>query len=545
MTDLRTRIKEAPDDSALAAAGTRSIAVVGCGDWGKNLIRVFAELGALTAVCDTDNAKAKAQAQTHSVPALEWQTILSDPDVAAVVIAAPAARHYELTRAALSAGKHVFVEKPMALETARAMELCELAEAADLRLMVGHLLQYHPAFITLKRLVHDGQLGRLQYVYSTRLNLGKFRREENILWSFAPHDISMILSLIGAEPNQVSAVGAGYLRQVVADITTTHLGFPGGENAHIFVSWLHPFKEQKLVVVCEDGMVVFDDGEPWESKVLLYPHKINWRQGEPLPSKAEAVPVEVAPREPLKVECGHFLDCVASGATPRTDGREGLRVLRVLQAAENSMAGHQPGPGNVSRSHSATRHPGVMIHESAYVDEPAEIGAGTKIWHFSHILPGTRIGRDCVIGQNAMIGPEVTIGDGCKIQNNVSIYKGVTLEDSVFCGPSCVFTNVHNPRAEIERKDEFRQTLVRKGVTIGANATILCGHQMGRFAFIGAGALVNSDVPPHAVMAGVPARRIGWMSHAGERLGDDLVCPRSGRRYEETGPDMLQEIGDD
>ncbi len=208
------------------------------------------------------------------------------------------------------------------------------------------------------------------------------------------------------------------------------------------------------------------------------------------------------------------------------------------------MASHHLGSGNVSDSDATMPRPGVVIHESAYVDEPAEIGAGTKIWHFSHILPGTRIGRDCIIGQNAMIGPEVTIGDGCKIQNNVSIYKGVTLEDGVFCGPSCVFTNVHNPRAEVERKDEFRQTLVRKGVTIGANATILCGHELGQYAFIGASALINRDVPPHAVMAGVPARRIGWMSHAGERLGDDLVCPRSGRRYEETGPDTLQEIGD-
>ncbi len=544
MTDQKRPVEEVVDGSAFARTGSRSIAVVGCGDWGKNLVRVFAELGALAAVCDSDNAKAEAQAQTRGVPALEWRAILSDPDVAAVAIAAPAARHYELTREALSAGKHVFVEKPLALETAGALELCELAEAADLRLMVGHLLQYHPAFITLKNLAHDGRLGRLQYVYSTRLNLGKFRREENILWSFAPHDISMILSLIGAEPNQVSAVGAGYLRQVVADITTTHLGFPGGENAHVFVSWLHPFKEQKLVVVGEDGMAVFDDGEPWETKVLLYPHKINWRRGEPLPSKAGAVPIEVAPREPLKIECEHFLDCVASGVTPRTDGREGLRVLRVLQAAENSMASHHPGSDTVSGSDAATPRPGVMIHESAYVDEPAEIGEGTKIWHFSHILSGTRIGRDCIIGQNVMIGPEVTIGDGCKIQNNVSIYKGVTLEDGVFCGPSCVLTNVLKPRAEIERKDEFRQTLVRKGVTIGANATILCGHELGQYAVIGAGALVDGDVPPHAVMAGVPARRIGWMSHAGERLDKDLVCPRSGRRYKETGPDTLEEIGD-
>lgn len=172
-----------------------------------------------------------------------------------------------------------------------------------------------------------------------------------------------------------------------------------------------------------------------------------------------------------------------------------------------------------------------FAHESAYVDEPCEIGAGTKIWHFSHILAGTRIGRNCVIGQNVMAGPEVTIGDNCKIQNNVALYKGVTLEDGVFCGPSCVFTNVLTPRAEVERKDEFLATRVGRGATIGANATIVCGHDLGDYCMVAAGAVVTRDVPAHALVAGVPARRIGWVSRAGERLGDDLVCPRSGERY--------------
>lgn len=175
---------------------------------------------------------------------------------------------------------------------------------------------------------------------------------------------------------------------------------------------------------------------------------------------------------------------------------------------------------------------GVFIHESAYVDTPCEIGRGTKLWHFVHVLAGVSIGENCVLGQNVMVGPDVRIGDRCKIQNNVSIYKGVELEDDVFCGPSCVFTNVNNPRANIERKDEYRKTLVRRGATIGANATIVCGHTLGEFCFIGAGAVITGDVPPHALMAGVPAKRIGWMSKAGLRLGDDLVCPGDGSRYE-------------
>lgn len=175
----------------------------------------------------------------------------------------------------------------------------------------------------------------------------------------------------------------------------------------------------------------------------------------------------------------------------------------------------------------------VFVHESAYIDDGAELGSGTKVWHFSHVLPGTRIGADCTLGQNVVVGPDVTVGDRCRIQNNVSVYAGVTLEDGVFCGPSCVFTNVYNPRAEVSRKDEFRSTVVRRGATIGANATIVCGNEIGAYAFIGAGAVVNRPVPDHALVVGAPARQIGWMSHEGERLGDDLTCPRSGRRYEE------------
>lgn len=172
-----------------------------------------------------------------------------------------------------------------------------------------------------------------------------------------------------------------------------------------------------------------------------------------------------------------------------------------------------------------------FVHESAYVDDGVEVGSGTKIWHFAHILPGSRIGANCSIGQNVMIGPDVPVGDNCKIQNNVALYKGVELEDGVFCGPSCVFTNVLNPRAEVERKDEFRPTRVRRGATIGANATIVCGNELGRYCLIAAGAVVTKPVPAFALMAGVPARRIGWVSRAGEILDETLICPRTGEKY--------------
>lgn len=519
------------------------VAVVGCGQWGKNLLRNFADLGALAAVVDAESTRASAQAEAHGVLARRYEEVLADPDVDAIAVAAPAAMHAGLAREALLAGKHVYVEKPLALEVNDAAHLCDLAEKQGLTLMVGHLLQYHPAFLELKRMVDEGQLGRLRYVYSNRLNFGRFRREENALWSFAPHDLSMILSLVGSEPDAVSAVGHSYLHKTIADVTTTNLSFPGGEAAHVFVSWLHPVKEQKLVVVGDTGMAVFDDGEPWKSKLVFYPHRIDWQRGVPRPSKADAAALELTPAEPLKLECQHFLDSVATGSRPRTDGREGVRVLRVLQAAQQAI--EAPPPSTVVSAGSPHARSDVRIHESAYVDEPSTIGPGTTIWHFSHVLPGTSIGAGCKLGQNVVVGPDVTVGDGCKIQNNVSVYKGVTLEDGVFVGPSAAFTNVTNPRAEIDQRSEFATTRVGRGATIGANATIVCGHDLGEYSFVAAGAVVTSDVRPHELVAGVPARRIAWVSHDGERLGEDLICPRSGRRYRETNDGNLETLDEE
>jgi UDP-2-acetamido-3-amino-2,3-dideoxy-glucuronate N-acetyltransferase len=182
----------------------------------------------------------------------------------------------------------------------------------------------------------------------------------------------------------------------------------------------------------------------------------------------------------------------------------------------------------------------AFIHETAVVDPGAKIGQGTKVWHFAHVLGRTIIGANCSIGQNVMVGPDVTVGSGCKLQNNVAVYKGVTLEDNVFCGPSMVFTNVLTPRAHIERKNEFAPTHIGKGATLGANCTIVCGHDVGAFAMVGAGAVVTKDVPAYALVVGNPVRQIGWVSEAGERLGDDLICPRDGSRYAEQDGGLIR-----
>lgn len=540
---MAKKLDSSKKTSRKQAGGVR-VAVVGCGGWGKNLVRNFSELGALEAIVEPNQETANTLSDLHGGRIVTFDDALGDQDIDAIVIAAPAVHHYTLARQALEAGKHVYVEKPLSLELAQAEELCNLAERLDQRLMVGHLLQYHPVFLEMKRLVREGRLGRLQYIYSNRLNFGKIRVEEDIMWSFAPHDISMILSLIDAEPATVDAVGSYHLHNSIADVTMMHLGFPGGEQAHVFVSWLHPFKEQKLVVVGTDAMAVFNDGETWDRKLILYPHKVAWKDNVPTPNKADENPVPVNEDEPLKLECQHFLDCVKNNLMPRTDGREGARVLSVLTQATQALRTRRDGDGQpsdppVKKPRIDGHYPDVQIHESSYIDDNVSIGPGTKIWHYSHILGDVDIGRDCSFGQNVVVGPNVTIGDGVKVQNNVSIYKGVTLEDGVFCGPSCVFTNVNNPRSEIQRKSEFRETLVKRGSSIGANATIVCGHTLGEYSFIAAGAVVTSDVPAYALMAGVPAKQIGWMSAAGAKLDSDLVCPIDGTRYKELSNDHL------
>ena len=508
------------------------IGLIGLGYWGKNILRNLYELGVLHSACDNEDAVIAEHRKkfpeinyTNSV-----KKILENPSIKAVAIATPAVTHHEIVKQSLLAGKDVFVEKPLAHTVQKGEELVALAEERNRVLMVGHILQYHPAIIKLKELISSGVLGKIQYVYSNRLNIGRLRIEENILWSFAPHDISIILMLLEEEPVKVTSTGGNYLNKGIYDITITTLEFGNGINVHIFVSWLHPYKEQKLVVVGSKAMAVFDDVS--DEKLFLYPHEIVWKDGKiPVAQKADYQIIPFDKGEPLKEELRHFIECIQKRENPKTNGVEGLKVLKILEEAEKCLS----ASSRISQSSTITTN-GLRfyIHESAFVDAHAEIGEGTKIWHFSHILTDTKIGKNCIIGQNVMIGPDVEIGGRCKIQNNVSVFKGVKLEDEVFCGPSCVFTNVYNPRAFIERKQEFVPTLVKRGATIGANATVVCGVTIGRYAMIGAGATVKSDVPDYAIVAGVPARQIGWACKCGVTLqfnNKTAVCRYCGNEY--------------
>lgn len=314
------------------------IAQIGCGHWGQNLARNFAELGALAAVVDGNAETAARMTEQHGAPARTLDAVLADAAIQGIAFATPAETHAALASRALAAGKHVYVEKPLALDIADAERVIAEAAQAERVLMVGHLLQYHPVFRALRTLVEAGELGVIRYIYSNRLSLGKFRIEENVLWSFAPHDFSMVLSLTGEEPDSVSAQGAAYVTPGLADCSTVQFVFPSGARGHVQTSWLHPFKEHRLVVTGEKAMAVFEDSQPeWDKKLALYRHGVDYSGPAPAPIKADPEYVSVEKGEPLKDECRHFLDCIETGAAPRTDGVEGLAVLRALAKAEDAL----------------------------------------------------------------------------------------------------------------------------------------------------------------------------------------------------------------
>lgn len=515
--------------------------LIGHGNWGPNIARNLDALGRLGMIVDV-NPKVieESQQEYPHVPCTsDVSEAIQRPVMRGVFIATPPGTHANLAIQAMRAGKDVFVEKPMSDNLEQAKLMLTVAQETGRILMVGHILLYHPAVLKLKAMIDGGEMGKIQYVYSNRLNFGQIRVQENTTWSFAPHDIAVINYLLNEVPTAVSTSGSAHVTEGVHDVTLTDLEYPGAVKAHIFVSWLHPYKEQRLVVIGTKKMAVFSDVD--KNKLVTYDHEIEWVSRKPIPKKAEPQVVEIGVWEPLKKECEAFLEAMETRRPPLADANNGYHVVEVLQASDQSLKMN----GKQILLQKKTKDAAYFCHETAVVDEGAQIGAGTKIWNFSHILKGAQIGKGCRIGQNVCVSESAVVGNNVKIQNNVSIYSGVTVEDDVFLGPSCVFMNVSNPRSQINRHSLYENTRVCRGATIGANATVLCGIRIGRYAFIAAGAVATKDVPDYALMVGNPARQKGWMSRHGHPLedgGDDgiMICPESGYRYQETKPGLVR-----
>lgn len=319
---------------------SRKLALIGAGYWGKNLARNFHALGALHTLCDLSTAVLDSYGPNYAEVEKtgSFESVFENPSINQVAIAAPAAFHHQLAKAAILGGKDVYVEKPLCLRVEEAEELVELARERSRILMVGHLLQYHPMVRQLQSWVRQGDLGEIRYISSHRLSLGKFRREENVLWSFAPHDLSVILSLAGnEEPEKVFCSGSNSLTPGVEDVIVAQLSFASGLNAHVYANWLNPFKEQRLTVVGSKAMAVFDDTRPWAEKLAIFRGAVEQGANGPVPKKVAPEFAEIPEAEPLREECRHFLDCCRDRSIPRTDGAEGTRVLRVLQMAQASL----------------------------------------------------------------------------------------------------------------------------------------------------------------------------------------------------------------
>lgn len=316
------------------------IAQVGCGHWGRNLTRNFATIGVLAGIVDPHKPTSDRMSGEFGVPTLTLDQVLGDPTIQGVAIATPAETHAASAIAALKAGKHVYVEKPLALTMTDCRAMIAAAKQADRILMVGHLLQYHPVFAALRELVAAGEIGALRYIYSNRLSLGKFRTEEDVLWSFAPHDLSMLLALADSPVSEVTAQATDFVTPGLSDVTTLQIGFESGLRGHVFTSWAHPFKEQRLVVVGETGMAVFEDSQAdWDRKLAIYRHCIDTSGPVPVPQKAEVEFVTVPKGEPLRIECEHFVTSIRKNRSPLTDGAEGLSVVEVLERASAAIRG--------------------------------------------------------------------------------------------------------------------------------------------------------------------------------------------------------------
>ncbi len=497
---------------------TIKLGLIGGGHWGQNLIREFNNLGVLNTICDINNDFLKKYNELY--PKIkttnEWTEVLKNNEINCVCIALPANLHYQYAKKSLLANKDVYVEKPITLDIEEAEELVEIAKKKNKILMVGHLLHYHPAIVKIKEMIKDNKIGKIKNIVANRLSLGIFRQYENVLWSFAPHDISVILNLVNNMPEFVVCHGKDHITKNIHDVTNSILKFKDA-YVNINVNWLNPYKEQRMSIIGEKGMIIFDDVS--DNKITFYPEYIKYSSdvnGKPMPIKNNSINIEIGNnKSPLLCECEHFIKCCIERTKPITDGLEGLNVLKVLNCLQKSLETKKEI--NFYNEFNMNLEKNYFSHSTAIIDEGAIIGNGTKIWHYSHICKGAKIGKNCNIGQNVYIANGAIIGDNCKIQNNVSIYSGVEAEDYVFFGPSCVLTNDINPRAMYSKNGKYIKTKLETGVTLGANSTIICGNTICKHSLIGAGCVITKSVPPYSIMVGNPGKIIGTIDEKGRR----------------------------
>lgn len=665
-------------------SSTARMIVVGVGKWGTNIAREAHALGYLSAIADTNKEKAKIAFEKLGSPANVTVHDSLDSALKAypsipVAVCTPPSTHYECAKIALAANRDVWVEKPLCSKLEDAIALVNNGRSSNRVIFVDHLLQYYATHRKLLNLVKSGFVGEVTRVRAIRLNFGTVRTSENALWSLSPHDVSLILAVCGNKlPEIVKAEGQSVISSEIEDYVDVHLTFSTGTRAHLSSSWFHYEKERRLVVYGRDGCLVVNEsdvpGKPklqgfkWSAKRHADGSNVAIEKSEEdMDDVLDDVEEGEVPdtESPVCAALKEFMRCCFSRNAPITDGCEGLRVLRVLSAASESLKTGlavkvsneeiaretskdesnfvvqklvskdesckgevnrdakvpksktskgeasrevevpegETSKGEVSRgakvakvessrenascdlkaprvennksevsrdvklskgeSSKSEGHPGVEVrlrlkeetykyfaHPTAVIDSGAVIGCGSNIWHFSHIMSGAVLGAKCNIGQNVYVGGQVVIGAHVKVQNNVSIYDGVIIENEVFLGPHCVFTNVKTPRSAINRRGEYVQTVVRKGATIGANATIVCGITLGEYSFVGAGAVVTKDVPAHALVYGNPATIQGWVSQNGTRLvvvakmgnGKMLMqCSETRKTYNFDGVDTVEE----
>lgn len=552
--------------------------VVGVGKWGLNIAREAHALGVLGAIVDTNQsalsraAKAlNADVTTYADIALALREYVQ---ASAVVVATPPHAHYAVARLALDAGFDVWVEKPLCEKVEEAKLLIEHAKTHKAILFTDHLMQYNRAHRALLRAVRSGWAGKVNRVRTTRVNFGTVRTVEDVLYSFCPHDISLVLAVLADNmPVSVSATGQSVVTAGIVDYVDVQLVFADGATATLEASWLHYEKERRLVVYGVDGCVIVNESPVHDAPELQgFKWSVRRRDdgsGVDIEKKVADLSQFLLDEEktaPLQAALECFLDCCQNRKLPPTDGEEGLRVLRVLVAAQRSLESRAPvriddvAPAqplvargcaeNVTQScvlrlpvrppSDAKPQKDYFVHPTAIVDKGANIGAKTKIWHFSHVMSNATLGERCNIGQNVYVAGKAILGCNVKVQNGVSIYDGVTVEDDAFLGPHCTFTNVKIPRSHVNRRDEWISTTVGRGATVGANSTIVCGNKLGDYCFVGAGAVVTKSVPAHAMVYGNPARVHGWVSRSGIRLemmttlndgNKMLICPESKERY--------------